>query len=157
MKKTEFKPLIDKEIKGNISNEVIPWINSPKLRSWVNTTGGGWKYYMTTTSRAWTWSVTFQTWFKPKLIQITATYDWWAWSWTLSNGSATSVSQQSCIYSYSNPDYWTNITTSMIIQLRTNSNADRVYWEITNISWSWFTLDFDRCDMLCLYNVVALG
>lgn len=89
MKKTEYK---DKKIKKiEIKKNIIPWINSQRLRLWVNVEWNiqsSWLIKTLTFNRlasVWVWNQSFTWfWFTPKDYIITAWRSWdISWTWTI--------------------------------------------------------------------------
>lgn len=132
------------------------WDWEKYVSTWWNSWSSINFYNSYNTKASWIGTVTITAWFQPKIILIEASYNWASWNGSKSHWQWTSSTNQACTYSHMNTSYETNTSTTMIIQLRKDSQVNRVYWAIQSISSTWFVLDFSRCDFAINYIVTCI-
>jgi len=137
---------------------LIPWVNSPMIHWKVSVRGLGWWGWINVYSNfvsAPSWTAPYDVvvtgvWFKPKTIDINATYATSSHS-VLSFWKVTEWQKWQCIFQHDNSDTtvsWTSYSSGKVINLQwqESGNYPDIEAELKSMDDDWFTLTVTRND-----------
>ena len=133
-----FKPLTDEKLTIDTpKQELIYWVNTQRLKPWINVEWWAWvkTLFFTRDASVWTWLQTFSWfWFTPKSYQIKAfkteltdfiTWSLWWYDWTTQ-------------YYFQLADWWSVVYTWKVLRVFYTNQ----WWWKTSARHSWFTWDW---------------
>ena len=133
-----FKPLTDEKLTIDTpKQELIYWVNTQRLKPWINVEWWAWvkTLFFTRDASVWTWLQTFSWfWFTPKSSQIKAfnteladsiTRSLWWYDWTTQ-------------YYFQLADWWSVVYTWKVLRVFYTNQ----WWWKTSARHSWFTWDW---------------